>query len=94
MTKHEFVKAIATKMDSTQKLAEKALDAIMDVIVESLAQGEEINLVGFGKFTIKERAPKIGRNPKTGEEVQIPARKSPVFKIGQRLKEAVKQKVD
>lgn len=90
MTKRELVKSMATKMGASQKVAEEALDAFMDAVVESLGKGEEVNLVGFGKFAIKERAPKIGRNPKTGEEFQIPARKVPMFKVGQRLKEAVK----
>lgn len=90
MTKRELVKSMAAKMGASQKVAEEALDAFMDAVVESLGKGEEVNLIGFGKFAIKERAPKIGRNPKTGEEFQIPARKVPMFKVGQRLKEAVK----
>lgn len=90
MTKRELVKSMAAKMGASQKLAEEALDAFMDAVVESLGKGEEVNLIGFGKFAIKERAPKIGRNPKTGEEFQIPARKVPLFKVGQRLKEAVR----
>lgn len=90
MTKHEFVKAIAQKMESTQKNAEKALDAIIDVIVDTLAKGEEIKLVGFGSFEIKERAERLGRNPQTGEEVKIPAKKVPVFKFGKQIKDVVK----
>lgn len=90
MTKSELIKQMASKMESTQKNTEKALDVFLETVVETLSKGEDINLVGFGKFYVKERAGRVGRNPQSGEEIQIPACKVPVFKAGKLFKDSVK----
>lgn len=89
MNKAELVMAIADKTQLTKKDAEAALAATIEAVTEALAQGERIQLVGFGSFEVKERAERIGRNPQTGAEVKIPASKSPVFKCSKALKDAV-----
>ncbi len=90
MNKKDLVKAIAEKLGTTQKDAEAALTATIDVITESLGRGEKIQLVGFGTFEVSERAAREGRNPQTGETIQIAATKVPKFKAGKALKDAVK----
>ena len=65
--------------------------AVVDVITESLVQGDKVQLVGFGSFEVKQRAARLGRNPKTKEELKIPASKVPVFKAGKALKDTVAQ---
>ena len=90
MTKSEFVTAMATKMNSTKKNAESALTAFFEVVEEALVNNQEINFIGFGKFSVVERKPRLGRNVATGETIQIPATKHPVFKFGKPIKEAVK----
>lgn len=89
MNKAELVMAIAEKTQMTKKDSEAALVAALDAITESLAQGERVQLVGFGSFEVKARAERLGRNPQTGDAVQIPASKSPVFKAAKSLKDAV-----
>ena len=90
MNKTELVAAIAEKTELTKKEAEKALKAFTDVIAEELAKGEKIQLVGFGTFEVSERAAREGRNPMTGETIQIEASKTPKFKPGKALKDQVK----
>lgn len=90
MTKPELVKAIAEKTEMTQKDAANLLNTTIDVITEELVKGGEVNIVGFGKFSIKTRAAREGRNPSTGEKIQIPETKAPAFKFGKALKEAIK----
>ena len=89
MNKTELVAAIAEKTELSKKEAEKALKAFTDVIAEELAKGEKIQLVGFGTFEVSERAAREGRNPMTGETIQIAASKTPKFKPGKALKDQV-----
>ncbi|WP_338472704.1 HU family DNA-binding protein [Niallia sp. XMNu-256] len=90
MNKTELVKAVATQAELTQKDATKAVDALFDTISNTLAEGEKLQLVGFGTFEVRERSARKGRNPQTGEEIEIAASKVPAFKPGKELKEAVK----
>ncbi|AYE53433.1 MULTISPECIES: HU family DNA-binding protein [Priestia] len=90
MNKTELVDAVATKSELTKQDSKKAVDALFETISNTLAQEEKIQLVGFGTFEIRERAERTGRNPQTGEQMTIPASKSPAFKPGKELKEAVK----
>ena len=89
MNKAELVSAVAEKADMSKKDAEKAVKAVFEVIEESLAQSEKVQLVGFGTFEVKERAERTGRNPQTKETILIPAAKVPGFKAGKALKDAV-----
>ena len=89
MNKTELIAAIAEKAELSKKDAEAALNASVEAISEALAQGDKIQLIGFGSFEVKERAARVGRNPKTKEEIQIPASKYPVFKAGKALKDRV-----
>ena len=89
MNKTELIAAAAEKAGLTKKDTEKAVNAAFDVITEALAQGDKVQLVGFGAFEVKERGERIGRNPQTKEEIKIPASKSPAFKAGKALKDAV-----
>lgn len=90
MTKNELIVAMANKAEMTKKDCEKAIIAFQDVVKEELANGGKIQLVGFGTFEIVERAERQGRNPATGEAITIAASKSPKFKAGKALKDAVK----
>lgn len=89
MNKTDFVKAIAEKADFSKKDVEKALNAVLDVITEALAEGDRIQLVGFGSFEVRDRAARMGHNPRTKEPIEIPATRLPVFKPGKALKSAV-----
>ncbi len=89
MNRTELVAAIAEKSELSKKDAEKALKAFTDVVAEELKNGEKIQLVGFGTFEVSERAQREGRNPKTGETMTIAASKSPKFKAGKALKDAL-----
>ncbi|WP_406677473.1 HU family DNA-binding protein [Moorella sp. ACPs] len=89
MNKVDLVASVAEKTDLTKKEAEKVVSAVLASIEEALAQGDKVQLVGFGTFEIKERAARVGRNPRTGEEIKIAATRVPVFKPGKALKEAV-----
>ena len=90
MNKTELVAALAEKTQLPKKNAELALNAVVEVITESLSKGDKVQIVGFGSFEVKVRAERLGRNPKTKEEIHIPASKTPVFKAGKALKDAVK----
>lgn len=90
MNKTELVKAVAERAELTQKDAAKVLDALFDTITQTLAKEEKIQLIGFGTFEVRDRAARKGRNPQTGEEIEIAASKVPAFKAGKELKEAVK----
>ena len=92
MTKSEFVDAIAAKASISKKDAEAAVTAYAQVVAETLAEGDKISLVGFGTFEVRERAARMGKNPRTGEAVEIPAAKVPAFKAGKALKDVVNQK--
>ena len=89
MNKTELVAAIAEKTELSRKDAEKALKAFTEVVEEELKKGEKIQLVGFGTFEVSERAAREGRNPQTGETMKIAASKSPKFKAGKALKDAI-----
>ena len=89
MNKSELINAVAEKAALSKKDAENAVTAALDVITAALAEGEEIRLVGFGTFEVKKREARMGRNPKTKEEIQIPATKVPAFKPGKALKDIV-----
>ena len=89
MNKTELIAAIAEKTELSRKDAEKALKAFTEVVEEELKKGEKIQLVGFGTFEVSERAAREGRNPQTGETMQIAASKSPKFKAGKALKDDI-----
>ncbi|MBC7323944.1 MAG: HU family DNA-binding protein [Moorella sp. (in: Bacteria)] len=89
MNKMDLVASVAEKTDLTKKEAEKVVSAVLASIEEALSQGEKVQLVGFGTFEIKERAARVGRNPRTGEQIEIAATRVPVFKAGKALRDAV-----
>ena len=89
MNKQELIENIATSADITKAAAGRALDAMIDGITGSLKQGDSVVLVGFGTFNVRDRAARVGRNPQTGEQIQIKAAKVPAFKAGKALKNAV-----
>ena len=92
MNKSELIAAIATKTGETKKDAEATLNAFVNVVSETLAKGDKVQLVGFGSFEVRKRAARKGRNPLTKEEIKIPASKAPVFKAGKALKDLVNKK--
>ncbi|APV35228.1 HU family DNA-binding protein [Acinetobacter soli] len=89
MNKSELINHIATTAGLTKAQATAALQAVETGVIDTLANGGQVSLVGFGAFSIKERAARTGRNPKTGEELQIAASNVPTFKAGKAFKEAV-----
>ena len=89
MNKSELIDAVASGADISKAAAGRALDAMVDTITESLRKGDSVALVGFGTFSVKDRAARQGRNPQTGATIQIPAAKVPGFKAGKGLKDAV-----
>ena len=91
MNKTELVAAIAEKTELSKKDTEKAVKAFIDVVSEELQKGEKIQLVGFDTFEVAQRAAREGRNPLTGETMQIKASKAPKFKAGKALKDAVNE---
>ena len=91
MNKAELINAVADKAGLSKKDTEAAINAAIDVISACLAEGDKVQLVGFGAFEVKARAERIGRNPRTKEEVTIPASKAVQFKSGKVLKRAVAQ---
>jgi Bacterial DNA-binding protein. len=90
MNKTELINAVAEATDLSKKDATKAVEAVFDTIMGALKKGEKVQLIGFGNFEVRERAARKGRNPQTGEEIEIAASKVPAFKPGKALKEAVK----
>lgn len=92
MHKEEFSKHIAYQHNITQKAAHDVIDTFTSSVIDAMGQGKEISLVGFGNFTVSKVAARTGRNPRTGEELQIAAYNQPKFKVGQKLKDAVNQK--
>ncbi|MBJ7689159.1 MULTISPECIES: HU family DNA-binding protein [Weissella] len=89
LSKSDFISKVADKSELTKKDAGSAVDAFLAVIEESLVAGESVSFVGFGSFEVRDRAARKGRNPQTGEEIEIAAAKMPAFKPGKSLKEAV-----
>lgn len=91
MNKSQLIDEIAAKADISKAAAGRALDAMTDALTQALQSGEEVALIGFGTFTVRERAARTGRNPQTGKEITIAAAKVPAFRPGKALKEAVNQ---
>jgi len=91
MTKAELIAGVAERSGLSKKDATGAVEAVLDCISEALAAGDKVQLLGFGTFEVRERAARTGRNPQTGEDIQIAPRKVPVFKPGKLLKDAVQQ---
>ncbi|MDR1473179.1 MAG: HU family DNA-binding protein [Lactobacillales bacterium] len=89
MNKSNLVDAVAEKTGLTKKNSAAAVDATFKTIQESLTKGEKVQLIGFGNFEVRQRAERKGRNPQTKKEIIIPASKTPAFKAGKALKEAV-----
>lgn len=89
MNKNDLISSVAADSGLSKADATKAVDAVFDSIEKSLKSGNEVRLVGFGTFSVADRKASTGRNPRTGESIQIPASKQPKFKAGKGLKEAV-----
>ena len=89
MNKQQLIENIAASADITKAAAGRALDSMIDSITDSLKSGDSVVLVGFGTFSVRDRAARMGRNPQTGEEIHIQAAKVPAFKAGKALKGAV-----
>lgn len=89
MNKSEIIEKMADAADISKAAAGKALDAFTDGVARALKAGDTVSLIGFGTFAVKERAARTGRNPQTGEAIEIKASKTPSFKAGKALKDAV-----
>ena len=89
MNKSELVSEIASRADLSKADAGRALDATLDAIADALKGAETVSLIGFGTFSVKQRGERMGRNPRTGETIRVPASSAPAFKAGKALKEAV-----
>ncbi|MBI2414955.1 HU family DNA-binding protein [candidate division WWE3 bacterium] len=90
MTKQDLVNALADKAGITKVDAQKAVDALGDIVTAALAKGEKVTWTGFGTFEVRMRAARMGRNPQTGAPLHIPAGKTPAFRAGKSMKDAVK----
>src|SRR5256714_15139709 len=91
MTKADLVNDVANAAELTKKDAERLVEIVFESIIDSLNQGEKIELRGFGSFRVRERGARRGRNPKTGDPVNIPAKRVPYFKPGKELKELINE---
>lgn len=91
MNKSELVANVAEVAELTKKDAEKAVNAVFASVQKALVEDDKVQIIGFGTFEVRTRAARKGRNPQTGETIEIPASKNPVFKAGKALKEAVNQ---
>lgn len=89
MNKSELIDAIAEGADISKAAASRALDSAIDTVTNALKGGDQVTIVGFGTFQVRDRAARTGRNPRTGEEIKIAAAKVPAFKPGKALKDAV-----
>ena len=89
MTKAELIEKVLVAADLNKKEAEAAVETFFDSIISSLRDGEKIELRGFGSFRLRSRGPRVGRTPKTGEKVNVPAKRIPFFKPGKELKELI-----
>ncbi|HRP35484.1 MAG TPA: HU family DNA-binding protein [Gammaproteobacteria bacterium] len=89
MNKGELIEAVAAAADLTKADATKAVEAFVDTVTRALRKGDQVAIVGFGSFSVKSRAARQGRNPKTGATIDIPASRVPGFKAGKALKDAV-----
>ncbi|PWK14270.1 HU family DNA-binding protein [Tumebacillus permanentifrigoris] len=90
MNKTDLINLVSEKAELTKKDAGNAVDAVFDAIVEALASGDKVQLIGFGNFEVRERSARKGRNPQTGEEIEIAASKTPAFKPGKQFKDSIK----
>ena len=89
MNKNDLVAAISSSAGLSKSDATRSLESLLDTITNALKRGEKVSIVGFGNFTVNERKATVGRNPRTGETIQIPASKRPKFSVGKALKDAV-----
>jgi len=89
VNKAQLIESVAEVADLPKAVAGRALDAVLDNITQALSEGDTVSLIGFGTFTVKKRAARVGRNPKTGEEIHIKESIVPGFKAGKALKDAV-----
>lgn len=89
MNKSELIEAVAQHADLSKASASRAVDAMVDAVTSALKENDSVSLVGFGTFSVRERAARSGRNPRTGATINIPATKVPSFKAGKALKDAV-----
>ncbi|HBI05175.1 MAG TPA: DNA-binding protein [Paenibacillaceae bacterium] len=89
MNKSDLITRVSEVADLSKKDATKAVEAVFDAITEALQAGDKVQLIGFGNFEVRERAARKGRNPQTGEEIEIAASKVPAFKPGKALKEGL-----
>lgn len=89
MTKAELVNRVSKRTDLNKRDAEVMVQTVLDSIIESLQNGDKVELRGFGSFRLRERAPRVGRNPKTGEKVNVPSKRVPYFKPGKDLKSLI-----
>lgn len=89
MNKSELIDAVAAAADISKAKAAQAVDGMTTAVTKALSKGDQVTLVGFGTFSVRERAARTGRNPRTGEEIKIAAAKIPAFKAGKALKDAV-----
>ena len=89
MNKSELIAAVAEQAALSKKDAEKAVNAVISVITDDLVEGNKVQLVGFGTFEVRTREARTGKNPRTGEKIEIAASKVPAFKAGKALKDAV-----
>ncbi len=92
MNKAELVEALVKKTGATKKATEASLNALVEVVSETLKKGDKVQLVGFGTFEVRKRAARKGRNPQNGQEMKIPASKAPAFKAGKALKDVVNKR--
>jgi DNA-binding protein HU-beta len=92
MNKSELIDALAVKCDMSKSSAGRVIDGLTEIITETLVKGDTVSLIGFGTFSVSERAARTGRNPKTGAELKIAASKAPKFSVGAKLKAAVNNK--
>lgn len=89
MNKSELIEAVAEGADISKAAAERAVNTMVSSVIDTLAKGDQVAIAGFGSFVVRERAARTGRNPRTGEEIQIAASKNPAFKAGKAFKDAV-----
>lgn len=89
MNKSQLIEEVANTADLSKADAGRAIDSLVDVIADALKQGDQVSMTGFGTFSIRERAARTGRNPQTGEQIEIKASKVPAFKAGKALKDSV-----
>lgn len=89
MTKAELIESVASKVDLSRAVAEQAVNTVFDDIVGALRQGDKVNISGFGTFSVSTRKARTGRNPKTGESIEISASRAAKFKAGKTLKDSL-----